>query len=160
MRRYPIFFGFSEMVLCRGFVAGVTVSGRAMAEAGDGGWWIYGVNPGALACGGPSLTEAISGFRAAFRTVLIDEAEEFAEFEQFKGAVEAFFQRCDAETEQEWNAARAEIRAGAGSAGLMSDLPKDTSDRRPEIRVEMLRLAPSQNLVAGSDPHERPAIAA
>jgi hypothetical protein len=147
--RYPLLFGFREVVLCNGFIAGVSVAdARALVEEeAPGQWWISGVNPGALADGGASFSEAIQNFCARFRMVLADYAAEAKEFSTFSEAATAFFHASDAETLAEWEAARADVRSGKATIG---DLPHDGSNRSPKMEVQLLRLQPADNLRATS----------
>ena len=62
--------------------------------------WIYGVNPGGLAAKGPNQKEAAEEFRASYRTVLIDLAEECIDFDAFKNQVEKFYWSTCAATER------------------------------------------------------------
>lgn len=156
-RQYPLLFSVRELVLCKGFVAGVEVYGRALVEQEDDGWWVFGVNPGAVAESGKSFRGAVDNFRARLRTVLFDYAEDADEFSSFKNAVERFFHASDLETETEWDAARAEVRAGRLALG---DLSKDTSGRGPQIQIALLKLAPSDNLASGDDAAEQMALLA
>lgn len=140
----PLRFGFAERIIGRGFLAGVVVRGRALAEQEDEGWWIDGVNPGAIAEGGTTVRAAVADFRQRLKAVLIDYAEEAPDFDAFKGAVEAFFRGTDPDSEAEWAAAREAVRAGAVS---LPELPKVTDSSPPSISVERLALAPESNLL-------------
>jgi hypothetical protein len=144
VRRYPLLLGFREVVLCKGFVAGIEVANaRALVEEESDGWWISGVNPGAMADGGRSFSESVQNFCARFRAVLADYAAEADDPAEFQQAVTAFFNGSDAETLAEWEAARVDVRSGQTT---LCDLPKDSSGRAPSINVTFLRLAPSENV--------------
>jgi hypothetical protein len=143
--QYPLLFGFQEPILCNGFIAGVAMRGRALAEQEDEGWWIYGVVPGAIAeCGG-TLISAVDAFRQRLKSVLIDIADEAADFDAFKLGVELFFREKDADAEAQWQAAREKVRAGKLE---YRDLPKDTSPGKPSIRVELLDANARSNALA------------
>ncbi len=143
--QYPLLFGFQEQIVGQGFLAGIDVRGRALAaQEEDGEWWIYGVKPGALAESGSDIPEAMRSFRQAFRTVLVDFAEEEADFDGFRARVETFFRETDSETDSDWEKAREEVRAGNISLG---ELPKVAQVTTPVINVQKLELAPTVNRI-------------
>ncbi len=153
--RYPILFGFREVIFGSGFIAGVEVHGRANAEQeAVGEWWVYGVTPGAIADTGSSLATAVVAFRQRMKAVLVDFAEEAADFEAFQGATMAFLAATDEEAQAEWNAAREAVRNGRLD---QEDLPKVSNPEEPSFRVVRLREPkPSDNVVE----REPPALAA
>lgn len=153
---YPILFGFGEVVVGRGFVAGVAIThGRILARQEDEGWWLDGVNPGALTAGARSLHEGVAKFRSIFRGVLSDLAEESEDFNQFEGAVKAFFEATDEEAVREWEAAREVVRSRSGQSAPL-DLQIDTFDsKKMAISVKVIS-APRENLVQ----EDAPALAA
>lgn len=112
LHTYPLLFGFGEVVLGRGYVAGVSISnGRLLAhDEGDSGWWLDGVNPGAIADGAATLGEAVAKFRQRFKGVLSEIAEEASDFGAFQQAVRAFFDETDDDTVRAWDDARKEVR--------------------------------------------------
>ena len=71
-KHYPILFTFIDKVSGNGFLAKVTVHGRALAADEGDGWWMYGVEPGDLAEGGASFAEAQAKFRMTFSAILFD----------------------------------------------------------------------------------------
>lgn len=105
MTRYPILFGFRDLIAGNGFVAGVTVNGRALLVDEGDGYWMYGVNPGGVAAGGATATEAQSEFRVAYRSVLFDIAAEAMDFATFRTEVERFFNETNEPTKAEWDEA-------------------------------------------------------
>ncbi len=112
MTRYPLLFGFRDLIAGKGFVAGVTLRGRALlADEGDG-FWMYGVNPGGLAAGGKTPGEAQAEFRQGYRSVLFDIAAQAGDFADFRQQAIAFFQETNRPTEREWEEAVAEVRKG------------------------------------------------
>lgn len=42
MTRYPLLFGFRDLIAGNGFVAGVAINGRALLVDEDDGFWIFG----------------------------------------------------------------------------------------------------------------------
>lgn len=111
MKRYPLLFGYRDLVEGRGFVAGVETSGRALlVEEDDGAVCLYGVSPGGLAGVGDSRREAMADFRDGYRTVLYDLAAEARDFEEFRREVERLVtEESDVE---EWTEAVEDVRAG------------------------------------------------
>jgi hypothetical protein len=142
--QYPLFFGFREPIVGNGFVAGVDLLGRAVAEQEDASWWLFGVNPGALADTGPDVQSAFCAFRQRLKAVLFDFAEEAKGFDEFKRMVEEFFQTTDGDTETEWKDARQAVREGRLN---LAELKKETTQSAPRLSVVKLRLAPEENLL-------------
>ncbi len=143
--KFPLLFGFHAAIVGQGFLAGVRASGRAIAErerADD--WWILGVHPGAIAEHGSTLQDAVSRFRLRLKAVLIDFAEETADFAAFKREVESFFIATEPESEREWEMARQAVRAGKLS---LAELPKVTDCPPPRIEVTILDLVPDANVL-------------
>jgi len=151
-QRYPLLYGFREVIIGKGFAAGVHFNGRVLAEQEPEGWWIYGVNPGAIAESGATVWDAVRNFRVRLNTVLFDYAAEAPNFDSFKAQVSRFFQESDSETKEEWNEARKAVRAGKVEA---PDLRKVTDECPPVAMITLLKLAPNENVV-----EKGPAIAA
>ena len=82
MSRWPFLITLREKVYGNGFLAEVVAQGRALGVVeGKNDFWLYGVNPGALAAGGASGGDAHINFVRALRTVLYDFSGEAATFE-------------------------------------------------------------------------------
>ncbi len=47
INHHPMMFIFRDTISGNGFLAGITLSGRALMMEEDGKWWMYGVRPGA-----------------------------------------------------------------------------------------------------------------
>ena len=47
--RYPLMFTYRDVISGDGFLAGITLSGRALMIKENDEWWMYGVRPGAIA---------------------------------------------------------------------------------------------------------------
>lgn len=138
MKHYPILFTFRDKVFGNGFLADVTVHGRALAVEEEDGWWMCGVEPGDLAAGGVTLTEALAEFRKTFTTILFDIAEEVQDHESFEVEVGDFFGGVNHPTEEEWKIALAEVRSGRTVAeAILDGLPIKPADspRFAEIRI-------------------------
>ena len=113
MPDYPVMFTVRDTVSGNGFLAGVTLTGRAvMCKEEDGKWWIYGVRPGAIAESGTTPQEAFLRFRNSYKNVLFDYASCAAKYENFRDAVDAFYHQPDNEEEARWMSAFKALRSG------------------------------------------------
>lgn len=146
MPRYPLLFGFRDLVAGNGFIAGVRVDGRALlVQEAENDFWMYGVTPGAIAAGGLTPGEAQAEFRLRYRSVLYDVAAEAKDFGEFRTEVERFFHQADQSEAVEWEAAVREVRQGQVSADW---LPRGKAEARFGIEVvELKEPAPSMNLL-------------
>lgn len=96
MADYPVMFTVRDTVSGNGFLAGVTLTGRAiMSREEDGKWWVYGVRPAAIAESGETPQEAFMRFRNSYKNVLFDFAEGSDKYENFRESVEAFYHQPD-----------------------------------------------------------------
>ncbi len=143
MPDYPVIFTLRDVVSGNGYLAGVTLTGRAVMfqDEEDTKWWVYGVRPGAIAETGSTPEEAFLHFRNSYKNVLFDEAEECATFEDFRKAVEDFYYQLDREEEDRWLSAFQAIRSGEvkPEPPFFSQLPKEPPEKRPStIAVERL----------------------
>ncbi|MHB8525875.1 MAG: hypothetical protein ACYDD2_06940 [Candidatus Acidiferrales bacterium] len=155
MPDYPLMFTVRDTVSGNGFLAGVTLSGRALIrKEDDGKWWVYGVRPGAIAEVGNTPEEAFLRFRNTYKNVLFDAAEESVSYEAFREAVEQFYYQPDPDEEERWEAAFKMVRAGGivPDDGFISKLPKESPETRPsQLTVERLdketaRYKPTDNV--------------
>ncbi len=105
MTRCPLVFDQRELVEGDGFVARVSLSGRALLTQEGGEVWVEGVNPGGFAASGKSPAEALAEFSTAFRTILFDIASDAASFEAFREEVQRFFEETSGPALQEWEEA-------------------------------------------------------
>jgi len=151
---HPLMFTFRDVISGDGFLAGVTLSGRALMVEEDGKWWMYGVRPGAIAESGETPQDTISRFRNGYKEVLFDIADEYRTYDGFRQEVERFFYEPDPEEERRWEDALAAIRASAEAhPPPFSELPREAPERRPtQVTVERLdgqskRFMPSDNVV-------------
>lgn len=120
IHRHPLLFTLQDAVAGCGFLAGITVYGKALMQLeNDDKWWMYGVCPGAIAESGKTPEEAFLHFRNRYKEVLFDIAGECKSFIDFKAQVESFFNAVDQEEERRWNEGL-EIVRNNGSA-----IPKD-----------------------------------
>jgi hypothetical protein len=130
---WPLIFSYRGTILGQGFLADINLSGRVLASPESGGVWVYGVNPGAIAVSAPTLADTNVELRNTLTRLFIDFARETGTFEKFKAVVERFIAESDSVSVAEWQAARAEVRAGRVTGP--GDLPKDTSTAEYFVKV-------------------------
>ncbi len=109
---WPLCFTYVGSVIGKGFVAHIDLCGRLLAIPEADGVWMHGVNPGAVAVGAPTLSDANLLLRDTLTKTFIDFANEAADFDGFKARVEAFYNESDAD-DDEWLAAVEQIKSGA-----------------------------------------------
>lgn len=109
---WPLCFTYNGSVIGKGFVAHVDLCGRLLAIPEADGVWMHGVNPGALAVGAPTLSDANLLVRDTLTKTFIDFANEAADFDGFKTRVEAFYNESDEDADG-WQAAVEQIKSGA-----------------------------------------------
>jgi hypothetical protein len=155
MPNYPVMFTLRDAVSGNGFLAGVTLSGRALvAREEDGKWWFYGVRPAAIAESGNTPEETFLRFRNAYKNLLFDYASDAPTFDFFRHQVESFYQQPDNEEEANWLDAFHALRSGnvTPEDPFFAALPKEDPEKRPtQITVERLdrkdsRYAPVDNI--------------
>jgi hypothetical protein len=146
MTHYPIIFTLRDPVVGRGFLAGVEVNGRALMRKEDEGFWIDGVNPGAVSAGGASRDEALLKFRESYRAILYDIASWAASFENFRAEVERFFWEETPGEAEGWQRAVERLRADSGKAGDWLPVATTYPDPRVSVaRIENEQLEPKDN---------------
>ena len=153
IQHHPLMFTFRDAISGDGFLAGISVSGKALMLYEDERWWMYGVRPGAIADNGETPQAAFLQFRNRYKEVLFDVADECGTFETFKQEVQRFFYELDTEEERRWEDALTAIRTGKFiPESSFSELPKQSPEMRPtQITVERLdgeskRFMPSDNV--------------
>jgi|SRR3990172_3594167 len=141
MTNYPLMFTFRDTVSGNGFLAGITLSGRAlMAKEGENEWCIYGVRPAAIAETGATPNEAYLRYHNRYKAVLFDMAEEAHDYDAFKKNVESFYSVPDAEEEKRWEDAFKALRCGeVVPEKPFSELPKESPEKRPS-QIAVTRL--------------------
>lgn len=113
MANYPLMFKLRDVISGEGYLAGVTLTGRALAvQEDDGNWWLYGVRPGAIADFGATPEEAFLKLQDRYKKLLFDLAEEAKTFNDFKAEVEAFYRQPNNEEESRWSEAWRAIKTG------------------------------------------------
>jgi hypothetical protein len=139
MLTYPLVFGTRDAVTGNGFVAGVSIQGRALAVQEGGEWWVYGVEPGGLDASGETPVEPYLRFRETVRKVLLDSAALASDFEGFQADVTVLGSQKDEREDARWTAARAAVRAGdVAPEGAIAELPRVTDE--VVCNVEVTRL--------------------
>lgn len=141
MPDYPVMFTVRDTVSGNGFLAGVTLTGRAVITREDDKWWVYGVRPAPIAESGATPEEAFLRFRNTYKNVLFDFAGDSQKYEDFRQSVEDFYHQPDQEEEDRWVAAFQALRSGSvlPEAPFFSALPTEDPDKRPtQIAVERL----------------------
>lgn len=123
MKLIPTFFHFHDIIKVLDFEVEVELEGRAVIEETPDGYWIYGVNPGAIADEGQTIEKAGENFRERYQNVLEDISAEAISFEDFREQVESFFLEVDQETLSDWEKTQSD---GA-------------HDKRHQIRIELYR---------------------
>jgi len=156
LKNHPIMVTSRDAISGDGFLAGITLSGRAlMRKEDDGKWWMYGVRPAALAESGTTIDEAFSHFHNRYLETLFDIAQEATSFDHFRQEVENFFNEGDANDEDErlWEESLKAIRAGNISPpdefGALEKKSPETNP--PQVMIERLneagkRFKPSDNV--------------
>ena len=136
---YPLMFTFRDVISGNGWLAGVTLSGRALMTNEDG-WWMYGVRPGAIAETGETPQETFLRFRNTYKAVLFDMASDSANFDAFKKEAEQFYYQLDDDQERRWTEAVNNVRlSNIKPEPLFASLPKEPPETRPsQIAVERL----------------------
>jgi len=155
LKEHPIMITLQDAVSGNGFLAGITLSGRAlMRKESDGKWWMYGVRPAAIAESGDNPEETFLRFRMSYKETLLDIAQESDTFEVFKTEVERFFSEPDADDEDArlWESALAAIRRdNIAPPEPFSKLPRESPESKPsQVTVERLdkknHFVPSDNV--------------
>lgn len=140
MAEYPLVFTFSDTVSGNGFLARVTLNGRALMVREDDKWWMLGVRPAALAACAETPGDAHIEFRKTFTAVLFDSAALVGGFDAFRAEVERLYNERDEEEERRWNEASSAINQGrVKPEPPFTNLKREAPDTRPmAISVERL----------------------
>jgi hypothetical protein len=161
MANYPLMFTFRDAVSGNGFLAGITLSGRAlMVKEGDQEWCVYGVRPAAIAETGATPEEAYLRFRNRYKGVLFDIAEDSCDFDAFKRMVERFYYEPDETEERRWEEAVRDLRCGnVLPEKPLSELPKESPENRPS-QITVSRLDEAQRFQASDNVSDTFVVAA
>lgn len=141
----PLLVRFEDAVGGSGFSANVKCRGRALLIKEDDGFWMYGVNPGALAESSQTEDETYLKFRRAHTQALNEFASEANGFNDFKTQVKKFFETCDKGTSDEWMQAVLDVRAGkVGAKGI----PKGNAEEPVGIEITERVIEPANSVFA------------
>lgn len=156
LKDHPLMITLQDTVSGDGFLARITLSGRAlMRKEDDDKWWMYGVRPAGIAESGSAIEETFLRFRNRYKETLLDIAQESQTFDSFKAEVERFFNEPDADDEDArlWENALAAIRTdNITLPEPFSKFPRESPESKPsQITVERLdqvgrRFMPSDNV--------------
>jgi hypothetical protein len=138
---HPLVFTLQNAIEGCGFLAGITITGKAVMERDDNGeWWMYGVRPGAIAAGGNTPNEAFLNFKNRYKEVLFDFAEECEGFAEFENVTESFFNAEDLEEEARWGRALEAVRRNDSALPEpFNELPRRKAEEVPVgIQIERL----------------------
>jgi len=142
MTRYPILFGYRDLVAGNGFVAVVSVSGRALIEDDHDGVWMIGINPGGFAAQGSSQQLAALAFREEYRTILYDIADSAADFDEFRAMVQEFREECQPTLLADWKEAVEAVRQGVVDSQELHK--RDSQGFEPSIKVDLVETSTAQ----------------
>lgn len=161
MAHYPLMFTFRDAISGDGFLAGVTLTGRALiVKEGENEWCVYGVRPAAIAEVGATPQEAYLRFRNRYKAVLFDVAAECENYESFKKEIERFYQEPDDVEEARWEEAVKSIRSGSViPEPPFCDLPKEPPESRPST-IGVMRLDSEQRFQPSDNVSDRYVMAA
>lgn len=157
LKEHPIMVTLQDTISGNGFLARITLSGRALMRKEDGKWWMYGVRPAGMAVSGDNVEEAFLRFRSSYKEILFDIAQESHSFGEFAAEVERFFNANDVDNEDErlWERALITIRSSACQPPApFANLPRQSPETNPSfIKIERVdaeakdkRLMPSDNV--------------
>lgn len=139
-RERPLMLTFRDTIFGDGFLASITLHGRALiSQEDDGKWWMYGARPAGMVASGYTVVEAFLRFRNRYRETLLDIAQETNSFGAFKTEVERFFYEADAcnDDDRLWEVAT----RNENTAPLepFFGLPRESPESSPsQITVERL----------------------
>ncbi len=145
---WPLLFTYRGTIMGQGFLASVSFCGRLLATVEPEGVWLDGVNPGALAVGGPSMEAANVELRETITRVLGGYASASSTFEAFRGAVERYYHETDEYSTTTWDTALEELKAGR--LGQIEGLQRKPVDWSCHVSVEPQRIEDVTPRVADS----------
>jgi hypothetical protein len=134
VKDHPILITLQDAVAGNGFLARITLFGRTLMRKEDGKWWMYGVQPAAIAASGDSIAEAFLNFKTSYQSILFDMAQECVDFSAFKKEVERFFNDADVDNEDErvWLESLKTIRSTSCQVpDEFSSLPRQAPESMP-----------------------------
>jgi len=134
----PLLFTYRDCLFGNGFVVEVqATNGRALCVHESDGFWMYGVNPGAMAAFGKDPTEAHSEFRQMFSNILKDLAQESSGLDEFRSRVSQFFSDTNPGHERDWLRAVDAVRK---EGVTVEGIPKAPANSPRQIVVSMKKI--------------------
>jgi hypothetical protein len=134
----PLLFTYRDCLFGNGFVVEVKANfGRALCVHESDGFWMYGVNPGAMAAFGDDPDAAHAAFRQTFSNILKELALEANSFEEFRALVDKFFADTNPGYERDWFRAVDAVRRNEVDA---EGLPRVPADSPRTIEVSMKKI--------------------
>jgi hypothetical protein len=131
----PLLFTYRDCLFGNGFVVEVKANnGRALCVHESDGFWMYGVNPGAMAAFGDDPDAAHAEFRQTFSNILKELALEAKSFEEFRALVDQFFAETNPGYERDWLGAVEAVRRNEIDA---EGLPRVPAESPRSIDVSM-----------------------
>src|SRR5947208_4789436 len=131
LRAHPIMITLQDAIAGNGFLARITLFGRTLMRHEDGKWWMYGVQPSAIAASGNNIAEAFLNFKNSYQAILFDIAQDSKDFSEFKHEVERFFNEADSDNEDErmWHESLKTIRTKTCQVpDEFADLPRQSTE--------------------------------
>lgn len=138
--KLPLLFTYRDALFGNGFVVEVrAVNGRALCVHENDGFWVYGVNPGAMAAFGDDIESAYAEFCKVFSANLKDFAREARSLDEFRAAVTAFFNESNPGYETDWIDAVRAVRNHEVD-DVARNIPKIPAESPRTITVEMKQI--------------------
>lgn len=133
----PLVFSFRELVIGNGFIASVQMCGRALMDEADE-TWLTGIAPVGFSGGGMDRTEAFGAFRRAWFEILVDIANESADFASFRELSLEFLRSSQEAMTREWEEALAIVRAN----GVTDDRLRRAPDEEHQVSFSVDEILP------------------
>ena len=135
---FPLFYTFREIIVGKGFIAGVSIRGRATAtleqEEGVPVWEFNGVEPGSFSELGATLNASYFAFKEVLRQILLDLATSSKNYEQFQRRVQGLVDQVNRPEEKDWIQAREAVRRGDLGSPL-SEMEREENEDRATLKV-------------------------
>ncbi len=151
MQTLPLLFSFREKVVGKGFLAEVSMSGRALLEIeeidGESEVWISGVQPVGFSGGGRNREEAFEDFHQMWTTILYDLMAEADDFQAFEASAKEFLAAQSPNISKLWDDAVVEVRKRNHSD---PGLKTQAASTPVTFEVEELPLTPAANQIDGA----------
>jgi hypothetical protein len=107
----PIFYRFNQVFTGSGFIAGVSIKGRALIEFEGSEVWVTSITPAGFAGGGQDRQAALNDFQLGWAHILEDFAQEAVSFADFDARCQEFFASEAPHVYALWDEALQRVRA-------------------------------------------------